>query len=272
MRPAGIWAACLEVCTRSLQNQLQLPILVSLLHKLHADPQYSPAHSRIKTDENNLLTHPKKRTKVAACWEGGRRELFRSSPVTEAVTPAQQDTVMFQLTDLQSEEWVGKNIAVGCLRGKGFLYLISAPAPKSQHGEAKYKSRPRNVTCDWVPEQMEGIRTWEVTGRVWDYDLWNRCAVFLLQAFIPANFFKSWKENTNDLMLFPYLSLTIAFLFTYLPLISFLFIPPSLLEVKVCTGVSWILPRVLVVWTAHPGRGSMQENLCHPNPHSVLSI
>lgn len=48
-------------------------------------------------------------------------------------------------------------------------------------------------------------------------------------------------------MLFPYLSLMIAFLFTYLPLISFLFIPPSLLEVKVCTGVSWILPRVLVV-------------------------
>lgn len=84
-------------------------------------------------------------------------------------------------------------------RGKDFLYLVRAPAPKSQHREAKYKARPRNVSCDWIPEQMKGIRTWEVTGRVWDYDLWYRCAVFLLKSFIPANFFKSWKENASDL-------------------------------------------------------------------------
>lgn len=46
---------------------------------------------------------------------------------------------------------------------------------------------------------MKGIPTWKVTGRVWDYDLWYCCAVFLLKSFIPANFFKSWKENASDL-------------------------------------------------------------------------
>lgn len=77
------------------------------------------------------------------------------------------------------------------MRGKDFLYLVSAPAPKSQHREAKYKARPRNVSCDWIPEQVKGICTWEVTGRVWDYDLRYCCAVLLLKSFIPANFFKS---------------------------------------------------------------------------------
>lgn len=72
--------------------------------------------------------------------------------------------------------------------------------------------------------------------------------------------------------LFPYLSFMITFLFSYLPLISFLFIPPLLLAVKVSTGVSWILPRVLVVLTVHPERGAMQENLHDPNPHNILSM
>lgn len=46
---------------------------------------------------------------------------------------------------------------------------------------------------------MKGVCTWEVAGRVWDYDLRYCCAVFLLKSFIPANFFKSWKEYASDL-------------------------------------------------------------------------
>lgn len=76
-------------------------------------------------------------------------------------------------------------------RGKDFLYLVSAPGPKSQHRETKYKARPRNVSCEWIPEHVKGILTWEVTGCVWDNDLRCCCTVFLLKSFIPANFFKS---------------------------------------------------------------------------------
>lgn len=97
---------------------------------------------------------------------------------------------MFQLSDPQSEDWSGKNGVVVCLE-RQFLYLVGAPAPKGQHRETKYKARPRNVSGDWIPEQMKGICTWQVTGRVWDYDLRYCCAVSLLKSFIPANLFKS---------------------------------------------------------------------------------
>lgn len=133
------------------------------------------------------------------------------------------------------------------------IYLVSAPAPKSQHRETKYEARPGNVSCNGIPEQMEGICTWEVTGCVWDRDLWDCCAVLLLKSFIPANFFKSWKENASDLRAGASCKIILSesrdcfsFMFLLSPL---LFIPPLLLAVKVSvsTEVSWILPRVLVV-------------------------
>lgn len=202
-RPAGVQSIYPEIYTRSLQSQLQIALLYP--HCTNCSPQEG------KLDENHLLSPPQEVHKTSCLL---RKLKEWSSPVTEAVTPTQQGTVMSQLTDLQRsglEERTGNKTTGDSQRGKVFLYLISAPAPKSQHGESKYKARPRNVPCDWVPEQMKGILTWEVTGCVWDYDLGYSCAVFLLKSFIPANFFESWKENANNLILFPYLSLPIAF-------------------------------------------------------------
>lgn len=156
--------------------------------------------------------------------------------------------MIFQLTDPQTEEWTENNTVVIMV-----IYLVSAPAPKSQHRETKYEARPGNVSCNGIPEQMEGICTWEVTGCVWDRDLWDCCAVLLLKSFIPANFFKSWKENASDLRAGASCKIILSesrdcfsFMFLLSPL---LFIPPLLLAVKVSvsTEVSWILPRVLVV-------------------------
>lgn len=99
---------------------------------------------------------------------------------------------------------------------------------------------------------MERIFTWEVTGCVWDCDLWYCCDVFLLKSLIPANFFKSCKENASDLKAVAICKVIIlseshdyfSFFFLLSPLLFFL---PLLFAVKVSTEVSWILPRVLVV-------------------------
>lgn len=38
-------------------------------------------------------------------------------------------------------------------------HLISAPVPGGLNGESKHQARPRQVSCDRIPEDMEGVRT-----------------------------------------------------------------------------------------------------------------
>lgn len=61
------------------------------------------------------------------------------------------------------------------------MYLVGAPVPRGQYGEAQSHAGPRQVSGDGVPEQVHGVLAWQVAGAVGD-DLTGHCrAVHVLQ-------------------------------------------------------------------------------------------
>lgn len=60
-------------------------------------------------------------------------------------------------------------------------YLVGAPVPRGQYGEAQGHAGPGQVSGDGVPEQVHGVLAWQVAGTVGD-DLTGHCgAVHALQ-------------------------------------------------------------------------------------------
>lgn len=79
-------------------------------------------------------------------------------------------------------------------------YLVRAPVPRGQYGEAQGHARPRQVSGDGVPEQMHGVLAWQVAGAVGD-DFTGHChAVHMLQVPKSTNLVEScgWGTQTSD--------------------------------------------------------------------------
>lgn len=70
--------------------------------------------------------------------------------------------------------------------------LIGAPVPDGLDGESKNEARPRQVPCDGIPEQVEGVgprlvALWLKAGRV----LGDGGHVAILEVLKAAHFIKS---------------------------------------------------------------------------------
>lgn len=79
------------------------------------------------------------------------------------------------------------------------VYLVRAPVPRGQYGEAQGHARPRQVSGDGVPEQVHGVLAWQVAGAVGN-DFTGHChAVHVLQVPKAANLVEScgWGRQTS---------------------------------------------------------------------------
>ena len=74
-------------------------------------------------------------------------------------------------------------------------YLVSAPVPGGQYGEAQSHAGPGEVSGDGISEQVHGVGPWQVAGAVGDNLTGHRYAVHALQVFIPANLVKSYSKT-----------------------------------------------------------------------------
>lgn len=61
--------------------------------------------------------------------------------------------------------------AMLCHAGQGnlvYIYLVSAPVPRGHDGQPKRHPCPGQISRDWVSEEVHGIRSGQVAGRVWN--------------------------------------------------------------------------------------------------------
>lgn len=78
------------------------------------------------------------------------------------------------------------------------MYLVRAPVPCGQYGEAQSHAGPGQVSSDSISKQMHGVLTWEVAGTVGN-DLTRHCiAVHMLQVAKTTNLVKSCRPGTQN--------------------------------------------------------------------------
>lgn len=73
-----------------------------------------------------------------------------------------------------------------------FTDLVSAPVPQGLNGESKHHARPRQVSCDCISENMEGVLP-RLVAACTDVTCDGRDGlhVALLEAFIAAHLIES---------------------------------------------------------------------------------
>lgn len=77
------------------------------------------------------------------------------------------------------------------------MYLVGAPVPRGQYGEAQSHAGPRQVSGNGIPEQVHGILAWQVAGTVGN-DLTGHCqAVHMLQVPKSTNLVESCGRGTQ---------------------------------------------------------------------------
>lgn len=76
-------------------------------------------------------------------------------------------------------------------------YLVRAPVPHGQDGEAQGHARPRQVSADGVPEQVHGVLAGQVAGAVGNGFAGHCHAVHMLQVPKSANLVESCGRGTQ---------------------------------------------------------------------------
>lgn len=80
------------------------------------------------------------------------------------------------------------------------FYLVGAPVPRGQDGEAQRHARPGQVSADGVPEEVHGVLAGQVAGAVGN-DFTGHCyAVHVLQVPKSTDLVEScgWGTQTSD--------------------------------------------------------------------------
>ncbi len=67
------------------------------------------------------------------------------------------------------------------------MYLVRAPVPGGQYGEAQSHAGPGQVSSDSVSEQVHGVLTGQVAGTVGNDLTGHSHAVHALQVAVTAN-------------------------------------------------------------------------------------
>lgn len=78
------------------------------------------------------------------------------------------------------------------------MYLVRAPVPGGEYGEAQSHAGPGQVSGDGVSEQVHGILSWQVAGAVGNDLTWHGHAVHTLQVAITTDLIEGCgQENTH---------------------------------------------------------------------------